>query len=166
MRPTFEEVNLISLPRPHVHKGIDAISRDSTPANLQRHRVTVSSAVVPVLVQPVPAIPHEVGVEADDHLAIGRLLLADPVEHGAESPFAASLWWPEQTQLYKENKNSQIKLILCHRALIVLYRLLNPGRVFVASCCSKGLGWFPPDCKKHFCCNLALYKQRFASCFL
>lgn len=109
MQFTFKKVNLVSLPGPHVHKRIDAIRGDSTPANLQRHRVTESSAVVPVLIQPVPAVPHEVGVEADDHLTIGRLLLPDPVEYSAESTFTASLWWPEQTQLYKGNKISRLK---------------------------------------------------------
>lgn len=104
--PTFEEENFISLPRPHVHKRIHPISGDSTPADLQRHRVSVSSAVVPVLVQPVPAVPHEVGVEADDHLAVGRLLFPDPVENGAELTFTASLRWSEQTAVYKKNKNS------------------------------------------------------------
>lgn len=106
LRPTFEEVNVISLPRPHVHKRVHATGGDSTPADLQCHRVPISSAVVPVLIQPVPAIPHEVGVEADDHLAVGRLLLPHPVENGAEWTFTASLWWSEQTELYKEIKNA------------------------------------------------------------
>lgn len=88
-RLTFEEVNRVSFSRPHVHVRVHALFGEAVPADLQRDRVAVACSVVSVLIQPVPAVPHEIGVKADDHLPVGRLLFPDPIKHGAESSFTA-----------------------------------------------------------------------------
>lgn len=88
-RPAFEEVNIVSLPGPHVHVCIHSARGNSTPADLHCDWVSIAGPVVPVLIQPVPAVSHEVGVKADDHLPVGRLLLPDPIKDGAESSLTA-----------------------------------------------------------------------------
>ena len=88
---TFKEVNSISSSGPHVHTCIYAVHGDPTPAGLQSHWVAVTCPVSSVLIQPVPAISHEVGVEAYGHLPVGRLLLPDPIEHCVE-PTSTGAW--------------------------------------------------------------------------
>lgn len=93
---TFKEIHSIFSSGPHVHMSIHSIIGKPMPAGLQRDRVTITGSVVPVLVQPVPAISHEVGVEADQHLPVRRLLLSDPVKHSVEAALTAS-WSQTQT---------------------------------------------------------------------
>ncbi len=88
-RPTFEEVNSISFSGPHMHIRIHSLHGNSTPANLQRNWISKACSVISVLIQPVPAVSHEIGVKADDHLPVGRLLLSYPIKYCAESTFAA-----------------------------------------------------------------------------
>lgn len=70
-----------------MHVCINTITWKAMPADLQCNRIAITRSVVSVLVQPVPAVPHEVRVEADDQISIRRLLLSDPVKHGVESTF-------------------------------------------------------------------------------
>lgn len=93
---TFEEINNVFFPRPHVHMGVHALLGESMPASLQCDWISVACSVVAILIQPVPAVSHEIGVKADDHLPIGRLLFPDPVKYCAESSFTAAC---EQAQL-------------------------------------------------------------------
>lgn len=96
-RPTFEEVNSISFSGPHMHKRIHSIHGDPPPAGLQGHWVSIACAVTLVIIQPVPAVPHEVRVKADDRLSIGGLLLSDPIKSCVESALTAP-WVQTQTQ--------------------------------------------------------------------
>lgn len=62
---TFKEVHSIFFSGPHMHMRVHAILGEPMPADRQRDRVAIAGSVVSVLVQPVPAISHEVCVEAD-----------------------------------------------------------------------------------------------------
>lgn len=88
--PTFEEVNSIHFSGPHVHVRIHSVTGNSTPASLQDDWIAEARSVISVLVQPVPAVPHEIGVKADDHLPVGRLLLSDPVKCCVETTLTAT----------------------------------------------------------------------------
>lgn len=100
LSPTFKKVNGISFSGPHMHIRIHSVHGNSTPANLQSNRIPKARSVISVLIQPVPAVSHKVGVKADDHLPIGRLLLSDPIKHCAESSFTAS-WVQNRSRLWK-----------------------------------------------------------------
>lgn len=76
-----------------MHMCINTIAGKAMPADLQRNRIAVTRSVVSVLIQPVPAVPHEVRVEADDQISVRRLLLSDPVKHRVESTFTCT--WNE-----------------------------------------------------------------------
>lgn len=95
-RITFKEINNVFFPRPHVHMGIHTLPGESMPASLQCDWIAVACSVISVLIQPVPAVSHKIGVKADDYLPIGCLLFSDPVKHCAKSSFTASC---EQTLL-------------------------------------------------------------------
>lgn len=69
--------------------GIHTLPGESMPASLQCDWISVACPIVSVLIQPVPAVSHEIGVKADDHLPIRRLLFSDPVKYCAESSFTA-----------------------------------------------------------------------------
>lgn len=87
---TFEKIDGIISTRPHMNVRVHAIGRYAMPSHLDSYRVTVARAVLPVLIQPVQAISHEVRVEADPHLPIGGPFLPDPIKHCAEAPITAA----------------------------------------------------------------------------
>lgn len=97
---TFKEVNSISFPGPHMHISIHSVHGNATPANLQRDWISIACSVVPVLIQPVPAVSYEIGVKADDHLPVGCLLLSDPIKYCVESTFTAP--WVQMQAHYKK----------------------------------------------------------------
>lgn len=89
-KPTFEKIGGVDPASPYVNVRIHATGWDALPPHLDGYRVPVAGAIVAVLVQPVQAIAHEVGVEADPDLPIGSPLLPDPVKHGAEATLTAA----------------------------------------------------------------------------
>lgn len=88
-----------------MHMCISSIRGDPMPASLQGNGVPVTRSVIPVLVQPVPAVSHEIGVKADHHLPIGCLLLSYPIEHCVERAFAGS--WCQNTSTAGWGKECQ-----------------------------------------------------------
>lgn len=82
---TFKEVDRISSAVPHVNVSVHAARGQPMPAHLHRHRIPEPRPVITVLIEPVPAVTHEVGVKTHHHLAVRCLLLPDPIKHGAEA---------------------------------------------------------------------------------
>lgn len=82
---------------------IYSIHWDPMPASLQRNWITITRSIISVLIQPVPAISHEIGVKADHHLPIGCPLLSDPIKHRVEPTFTAS-WCQMQAQQVGQKK--------------------------------------------------------------
>lgn len=72
-----------------MHMRIHSIHGNSTPADLQCNWVSKACSVIPVLIQPVPAVSDEIGVKADNHLPIGCFFLSDPIKYSVESTLTA-----------------------------------------------------------------------------
>lgn len=94
---TFKEVDRVSSAVPHVNVSVHAAGGQPVPAHLHRHRIPVPRPVITVLIEPVPAVTHEVGVKTHHHLAIRRLFLPDPIKHGAEATLTHT-WQTKHTQ--------------------------------------------------------------------
>lgn len=87
---TFKEIHGVRVAAPHVHVGIHTGRRESVPPNLHGHGISVTGSVAAVLIEPVPAVTHEVGAKAHDHFTVRRSLLPDPIKRGAEATPAPS----------------------------------------------------------------------------
>lgn len=84
-----------------MHICIHSFTGNPTPASLQCHWISKACSVISVLIQPVPAVSHKIGVKADHHLPIGRLLLSDPIKYCVESTFTAP-WVQTQAHYRKQ----------------------------------------------------------------
>lgn len=71
--------------------GVDALCRDSVPASEDGDGVPVTRPVVPVLIQPVPAVAEEISAEPHRRLPAVVSLLANPVKCGIEGAFTGTL---------------------------------------------------------------------------
>lgn len=65
-------------------EGVYVLCWDPAPAGEDGEGVPVPGPVVPVLVQPVPAVAEEIGAEPGRGIPEGVPLLANPVEGGVK----------------------------------------------------------------------------------
>lgn len=87
MHVTFKKVHSIAFPGPYVNVCIHPVRRYPTPTSLKGHGITVTCAVISVLVQPVPTVSHEIGVEANGDFPVRRSFFPDPVKNSVEPTF-------------------------------------------------------------------------------
>lgn len=85
---TFKEVTFVPSPGPDVDDGVYVLGGDALPAGDDADGVPVACPVVPVFIQPVPAVAEKVGAEPQRPGPAMVVLSANPVERSVKRAFA------------------------------------------------------------------------------
>lgn len=87
---TFKKVTFVSPPCPEVDKSIDVLGGDAVPATEDLERVPIARPVVPIFVEPVPAVAEEVSAESPRHGSMLVSLFANPVKCSIKGSFTGT----------------------------------------------------------------------------